>query len=93
MRVLLRVSGGSTWTASSSDFEQYLVMDLGQPVRVMRVQTQGRPHSSEYVMEYAVSYGSNGLDYADYKEPGGNTKVRHSTAAGALAGWCRQNTG
>lgn len=68
--------GGSTWTASSSDFEQYLTMDLGGTKQVTRIETQGRPHSSEYVMEYGVSYGSNGLDYADYKEPGGNTKVR-----------------
>lgn len=51
-------------------------MDLGGTKQVTRVETQGRPHSSEYVMEYGVSYGSNGLDYADYKEPGGNTKVR-----------------
>lgn len=71
------VTGGSTWTASNSDFEQYLTLDLGQTMRVMRIDTQGRPHTSEYVMEYGVSYGSNGLDYADYKEPGGNTKVRY----------------
>lgn len=39
------------------------------------IATQGRAHSSEYVMEYLISYGSNGLDYADYKEAGGYTKV------------------
>lgn len=27
-------------------------------------------------MEFTISYGYNGLDYADYKEPGGNTKVK-----------------
>lgn len=40
-----------------------------------RIWTQGRPHRNEYVMEYSISYGTNGLDYADYKEPGGNTMV------------------
>lgn len=45
-------------------------------MNVTRVWTQGRSHSSEYVMEYSISYGTNGLDYADYKEPGGNVMVR-----------------
>nr|CAD7438043.1 unnamed protein product [Timema bartmani] len=69
------VNGGNAWTAQSSDFDQYLVIDLGQVRNITEIATQGRPFSSEYVMEYAISYGTNGLDYADYKEPGGNTKV------------------
>jgi len=67
--------GGNAWTASNSDFDQYLIIDLGSVRNVTRIATQGRRHSSEYVMEYSISYGTNGLDYADYKEPGGNTKV------------------
>ena len=39
---------------------------------------QGRPHSTEYVTEYTISYGYNGLDFADFKEPGGNVKVNKS---------------
>ena len=27
-------------------------------------------------MEYTISYGTNGLDYAEYKEPSGNAMVR-----------------
>jgi contactin associated protein-like 2 len=69
------VSGGNAWTAASSDMEQYLVVDLRSPRNVTAVATQGRPRSSEYVAEYIVSYGTNGLDYADFKEPGGNVKV------------------
>ncbi|CAG2054701.1 unnamed protein product [Timema podura] len=69
------VNGGNAWTAQSSDFDQYLVIDLGQVRNITEIATQGRPFSSEYVMEYAISYGTNGLDYADYKEPGGNTKL------------------
>nr|CAD7258923.1 unnamed protein product [Timema shepardi] len=69
--------GGNAWTAQSSDFGQYLVIDLGQVRNITEIATQGRPFSSEYVMEYAISYGTNGLDYADYKEPGGNTKRLH----------------
>nr|CAD7425131.1 unnamed protein product [Timema monikensis] len=69
--------GGNAWTAQSSDFGQYLVIDLGQVRNITEIATQGRPFSSEYVMEYSISYGTNGLDYADYKEPGGNTKRLH----------------
>lgn len=70
-----RLHGGNAWTASNSDFDQYLIIDLGSVRNVTRIATQGRRHSSEYVMEYSISYGTNGLDYADYKEPGGNTKM------------------
>ncbi|CAG9837466.1 unnamed protein product [Diabrotica balteata] len=64
--------GGNAWSAHDSDFDQYLIFDLGQVMNVTRIWTQGRPHSNEYVMEYRISYGSNGLDYADYKEAGGD---------------------
>uniref|UniRef100_A0A1B6CD05 Neurexin-4 n=2 Tax=Clastoptera arizonana TaxID=38151 RepID=A0A1B6CD05_9HEMI len=70
-----RLNGVNAWTASNSDFDQFLIFDLGRSMTVKRIGTQGRQHSSEYVMEYSISYGSNGLDYADYKEPGGNTKM------------------
>ncbi|XP_066998735.1 neurexin-4 [Anabrus simplex] len=70
-----RLNGGNAWTAASSDFDQYLTIDLGEVRNVTGIATQGRPHSSEYVMEYRIRYGSNGLDYADYKEPGGNAKM------------------
>jgi contactin associated protein-like 2 len=53
-------------------------MDLGAVKNITRVSIQGRPHSTEYVTEYSISYGYNGLDYADYKEPGGNTKVKNT---------------
>ncbi|XP_026482546.1 tubulin-specific chaperone D-like [Ctenocephalides felis] len=44
-------------------------------MNVTRIAIQGRAHSTEFVTEFAISYGHNGLDYADYKEPGGYTKV------------------
>lgn len=68
--------GLNAWSAQNSDFGQYLIMDLGQPMNVTGIATQGRAHGTEYVLEYAISYGSNGLDYADYKDAGGNIKVR-----------------
>ncbi|XP_055708283.1 neurexin-4 isoform X1 [Phlebotomus papatasi] len=70
-----RLDAGTSWTARSSDFDQQLIIDLGNVKNVTRIAIQGRPHSTEYVTEFSISYGSNGLDYTDYKEAGGNTKL------------------
>lgn len=51
------------------------MIDLGDVKNITRIEIQGRPHSTEYVTEFSISYGYNGLDYQDFKEPGGNTKV------------------
>lgn len=61
--------------AETANLQQYLIIDLGQTKNITRIAIQGRPHQSEHVAEFSISYGYNGLDYADYKEPGGNTKV------------------
>ncbi|KYM97578.1 PREDICTED: neurexin-4 [Cyphomyrmex costatus] len=70
-----RLHGGNAWTASSSDFGQYLIIDLGQVMNITAVATQGRSVQNEYVMEYRISYGTNGLDYVDYKEEDGHAKM------------------
>nr|XP_023013622.1 neurexin-4 [Leptinotarsa decemlineata] len=67
--------GGNAWSSKDNDFDQYLIFDLGQVMNLTRIWTQGRPHSNEYVMEYQISYGTNGLDYANYKESGGDTMM------------------
>ncbi|XP_071445509.1 neurexin-4 isoform X1 [Hetaerina americana] len=70
-----KLDDGNAWTAANSDFDQYLIIDLGQVMNVTGVSTQGRPYSSEHVKEYGISYGSNGYDFADYKAPDGNIKM------------------
>ena len=67
--------GGSAWTAQHQDFSQYLTIDLGDIMNVTGIATQGRNSPKEFVREYGISYGSNGLDYADYREIDGSTKV------------------
>lgn len=66
---------GNAWTASSSDFGQYLIIDLGQVMNITAIATQGRSLQNEYVMEYRIGYGTNGLDYVDFKEEDGHAKV------------------
>ncbi|XP_077286493.1 neurexin-4 isoform X2 [Arctopsyche grandis] len=70
-----RLDGGNAWTAQENDFDQQLIINLGSVMNITRIATQGRPHSAEFVTEFGVSYGYNGLDYADYKEPGGDSKM------------------
>lgn len=67
--------GLNAWTASENDFDQQLTIDLGSVKNITRISTQGRAHSQEYVQEYHISYGSNGLDYVQYKAAGGEVKV------------------
>ena len=48
-------------------------------MNVTGIATQGRNSPKEFVMEYGISFGSNGLDYADYREVDGSTKVSDVT--------------
>lgn len=66
---------GTSWTAKNSDFQQKLTIDLGSIRNITAIAIQGCPLNDEYVTEYTISYGSNGIDYADFLEPGGNIKV------------------
>ncbi|XP_063893286.1 neurexin-4 isoform X2 [Helicoverpa armigera] len=70
-----KLFGLNAWTASENDFDQQLVIDLGSVKNITRVATQGRAHSQEFVQEYHISYGSNGLDYVQYKAAGGEVKM------------------
>lgn len=69
---------GTSWSAKNSDFDQRLIIDLGLVKNVTHIALQGRPHSNEYVTEYTISYGITDLEFADYKEPGGNIKVSNT---------------
>lgn len=70
-----RLDGRIAWTAGNSDFGQYFVIDLGETKNVSAIATQGRPYTSEFVQEYRIEYGSNGIDFSEYKDSEGNTKL------------------
>ncbi|XP_065217760.1 neurexin-4 isoform X3 [Planococcus citri] len=70
-----KLLGEQSWTASHSDSSQYLIFDLGRVMKVRSIETQGRPTQDDCVLEYTISYGSNGYDYADYKTSSGYIKV------------------
>ncbi|XP_076366495.1 neurexin-4 isoform X2 [Tachypleus tridentatus] len=70
-----RLYGGGAWTARNSDFSQYLILDLQEKKNITAIATQGRPYTSEFVQEYQLEYGNNGLDYTEYKDKEGNTRL------------------
>ncbi|XP_028165435.1 neurexin-4 [Ostrinia furnacalis] len=70
-----KLYGLNAWTASENDFDQQFVIDFGSVKNITRIATQGRAHSREYVQEYRISYGSNGLDYVQYKAAEGEVKM------------------
>lgn len=70
-----RLNAGTSWSAKHSDFDQQLIIDLGNVKNITHIALQGRPHSREYVTEYTISYGITDIEFAEYKEPGGNTKM------------------
>ena len=74
--------GKSAWTADHSDFEQGLVINLGTEKNVTGIATQGRSNSNEYVIEYRIQYGTNGMDWLDYKEADGLPKIFRGNSDG-----------
>ncbi|XKL68715.1 hypothetical protein PGB90_006484 [Kerria lacca] len=70
-----KLNGKQSWTASHSDNNQYFIFDLDHIMRINHISTQGRPLHDDFVSEYTLSYGSNGLDYADLKTSSGNVQI------------------
>ncbi|KAG9508924.1 Neurexin-4, partial [Fragariocoptes setiger] len=69
------LDGSSAWTAGQSDFSQYLVIELNKKLNISSIATQGRAYSNEYVIEYKIEYGNDGLDFAPYRDRNGNVKL------------------
>uniref|UniRef100_A0A1A9W560 Neurexin-4 n=1 Tax=Glossina brevipalpis TaxID=37001 RepID=A0A1A9W560_9MUSC len=65
-----KLNAGTSWSAKNSDFDQRLIIDLGNVKNVTHIALQGRSHTDEFVTEYSISYGITDLEFADYKEPG-----------------------
>jgi len=69
------LNSGSAWTAKESDMSQYLMFDLGKVMNVTTISTKGRSHTDDFVEEFRIQYGTNGRDFADYKEVDGTPKL------------------
>lgn len=69
-----RIDSGSAWTAQSSDFDQYLMVDLREKKTITSIVTMGKQYSSEFVQEFRLFYGDGGGDFTEYKDKEGNIK-------------------
>ncbi|XP_078681974.1 uncharacterized protein LOC144916625 isoform X10 [Branchiostoma floridae x Branchiostoma belcheri] len=63
-----------SWCASSSDYGEFLQVDLGRTKRITGVATQGRHKQFEHVKSYKLAYSHDSRTWYDYME-GGHPKV------------------
>ena len=73
-------SQSGAWSASVTDENQWLQIDLGGSYYTMvtRVATQGRNGLAEWVTKYKLQHSYNGVEFKNYKEKGKFTdEVRH----------------
>ncbi|CAH1233802.1 TLL1 [Branchiostoma lanceolatum] len=58
------------WCASSSDYGEYLQVDLGRTKRITGVATQGRHRQFEHVKSYNLAFSHDSRTWYDYMEGG-----------------------
>ena len=64
-----------SWSAGSNDSSQWLQVDLDvQNTKVIRVATQGRDDSPQWVTKYKLQYSNDGVNFRYYTEPGRHEK-------------------
>ena len=69
-----RLSGASSWCASSIDNNQYLQLDFGKIQTITGIAIQGNPTEDEWVKEFYMDYGTSSSSLVTYQE-NGSTKV------------------
>ena len=61
--------GPGCWSASLSDANPWLQVDLGSVyTKVTRVATQGRHNQGQWVTKYKLQYGDDGMNFQNYTE-------------------------
>ena len=63
------------WVARHNNYNQFIQVDLGKPMKVTGVATQGREEANQWVRAYYVLYSSDGLAFAKVKEWWDTVKV------------------
>ncbi|XP_022809820.1 contactin-associated protein-like 5 [Stylophora pistillata] len=66
---LLRLNSAKAWSASTSDNEPWVQVDLGKDVVIKKIATQGKKGAYQYTTTYTLSSLANGkTDWVTYKE-------------------------
>lgn len=58
------------WSARVNNHYQFLQIDMGVPMKVTSVATQGRSDASQWVTKYMLSYSIDGAHYTIYWSQG-----------------------
>lgn len=63
-------SGYGGWAALDNNHDQWLQVDLQQTTRVTGIATQGRGDYDQWVKEYKLQYGEDGITFQFYRRIG-----------------------
>ncbi|XP_068677063.1 uncharacterized protein [Montipora foliosa] len=63
LRMKAKANSGGCWSALSSDFHQWLQVDLGSDSTVTRVATQGSNEDDQWVSKYRLQYSLSGIKF------------------------------
>ena len=68
-RLNFKAGGGKTgaWSASSSDVDQWLQVDLRAKTEVTAIKIQGRQDYDQWVTTFTISYSSDGTNFTPYQ--------------------------
>lgn len=67
--------GSSSWTAQNGTFLEHIDIDLQSLHNITRLETQGRPHSDEYVSEFKLLHSTDGIHWVGASTPDGYEQV------------------
>lgn len=59
-----------SWSARTSDVNQWLQVDLSRRTKITGVATQGRNRVNQWVTKYKLQYSDDGENFHYYREPG-----------------------
>ena len=65
-----RRAGG--WVARNQNTYQWFQVDLGRPMKITKIDTQGRADANQWVTRYYLQYGTDGAHFAYVKSNGNN---------------------
>lgn len=68
-------SGLFSWTAGSSDYFQYLTVNLRRRKIIHLIATQGQVYTKEFVSEYCIQYSNDGDTWRTYVAADGSAQV------------------
>ena len=72
-RARLHGTTGGSWLAKDNNIHQWLQVDLLQATKVIGIATQGRNNYVQWVKEYKLQYGEDGVTFQFYRRDGDNS--------------------